>query len=131
MFLCDQNCLLPTTMLLIFLNAAIILVDQNLHGLLCRLGNDKGRSVSAWGFWGDILNSPFHSFGTASKERSFFKISNKQFTHTSIAVAEYNVMVCPTLPARACLTCLSLLHKHHVCSFGRGAHVPADQPLEK
>ncbi|KAL3140672.1 Dynein assembly factor 3, axonemal, variant 2 [Trebouxia sp. C0010 RCD-2024] len=56
-----------------------------------RLGNDKGCSVSAWGYWGDTLNSPFHSFGTACHERSFFKISNKQFVHTSAAVAEYNV----------------------------------------
>ena len=85
------------------------------HGLCCRLGNDKGCSVSAWGFWGDILNSPYHSFGTACKERSFFKISNKQFAHTSVGVAEYNVVVCPTLPATVCLTCVSILHKHHVC----------------
>lgn len=56
-----------------------------------RLGNDKGRSVSAWGFWGDMLNSPFHSFGTTCKERGFLKISNKQFCHTAVSVAEYNV----------------------------------------
>ena len=60
---------------------------------VCRLGNDQGRSVSAWGFWGDILNSPYHSFGTACDERSLFKISNKQHTHTAIDVAEYNVKV--------------------------------------
>ncbi|DBA71332.1 TPA: Dynein assembly factor 3, axonemal [Trebouxia sp. C0005] len=56
-----------------------------------RLGNDKGRSVSAWGFWGDILNSPYHSFGTSCSEPSFLKISNKQFVHTAVSVAEYNV----------------------------------------
>ena len=62
-------------------------------GLWCRLGNDKGRSVSAWGFWGDILNSPYHSFGTSCSEPSFLKISNKQFVHTAVSVAEYNVTV--------------------------------------
>lgn len=67
--------------------------------LTCRLGNDKGRSVSAWGFWGDILNSPYHSFGTSCSERSFFKISNKQFVHTAVSVAEYNVTVCSTRDA--------------------------------
>lgn len=60
---------------------------------VCRLGNDQGRSVSAWGFWGDILNSPYHSFGTACDEKSLFKISNKQHTHTALDVAEYNVKV--------------------------------------
>ena len=58
-----------------------------------RLGNDQGRSVSAWGFWGDMLNSPYHCFGTACKERSFFKLSNKQFMHTAVSVSEYNVTV--------------------------------------
>lgn len=103
-----------------FLIAASV-VNQNLHGVMYRLGNDKGRSVSAWGFWGDILNSPFHSFGTACKERSFFKISNKQFTHTSVGVAEYNVMVRRAFVHQASLTRMSILHKHHVCSFGRNA----------
>ncbi|KAL0034805.1 hypothetical protein WJX77_007961 [Trebouxia sp. C0004] len=56
-----------------------------------RFGNDRGRSVSAWGFWGDILNSPYHSFGTSCSEPSFLKISNKQFVHTAVSVAEYNV----------------------------------------
>lgn len=60
----------------------------------CRLGNDQGRSVSAWGYWGDILNSPYHSFGTACEEESLFKISNKQHTHTAVDVAQYNVRVC-------------------------------------
>ncbi len=77
---------------------------------LRRLGNDKGRSVSAWGFWGDILNSPYHSFSTACKERSFFKISNKQFSHTAVNVAEYNVTVCcPCLAAAPVVHFASLL----------------------
>ena len=61
--------------------------------LKCRLGHDKGRSVSAWGYWGDILNSPFHSFGTSCSEPSLYQISNKQFVHTAVSVAEYNVTV--------------------------------------
>lgn len=85
----------------------------------CRLGNDKGRSVSAWGFWGDILNSPFHSFGTACEERIFFKISNKQFVHTSVAVAEYNVMVNTSVPAKPHLTGITHI-AHHLVAFAPG-----------
>ena len=52
-----------------------------------------GRSVSAWGYWGDILNSPYHCFGTVSEEPSFFAITNRQFTRTAVDVAEHNVLV--------------------------------------
>lgn len=71
--------------------------------------------MSAWGYWGDILNSPFHSFGTACDERSFFKISNKQFVHTSVAVAEYNVTV-GVMRLPGCTShAASMLHKHASC----------------
>lgn len=56
-----------------------------------RAGQDKGRSVSARGFWADILNSPFHAFGVRTEARGFYKITNKQFTRSSVDVAEYNV----------------------------------------
>ena len=59
----------------------------------CRQGNDRGRSVSAWGFWGDILNCPYHCFGTACKDPALFRVSNQQFVHTSVDVAERNVEV--------------------------------------
>lgn len=61
--------------------------------LLYRNGKDVGRSVSAWGYWGDILNSPYHCFGTVSEDPSLFKISNKQFGRTAVDVAEHNVLV--------------------------------------
>ncbi|KAK9812777.1 hypothetical protein WJX72_003474 [[Myrmecia] bisecta] len=56
-----------------------------------RNGEDRGRSVAAWGFWADILNSPYHSFGTVSEEASFFVPGNKQFKHSSLDVAEHNI----------------------------------------
>ena len=59
----------------------------------CRQGNDRGRSVSAWGFWGDILNSPYHCFGTACKDPALFRVSNQRFVHTTVDVAERNVEV--------------------------------------
>ncbi|KAG2424086.1 hypothetical protein HXX76_014762 [Chlamydomonas incerta] len=57
-----------------------------------RSGKDVGRSVSAWGFWGDVLNSPYHCFGTACEERGFYTITNKQFVRTAVDVAEHNIM---------------------------------------
>ena len=54
---------------------------------------DVGRSVSAWGYWGDLLNSPYHAFGSACEELSFFASSNKQFSRTAVDVAEHNVAV--------------------------------------
>lgn len=56
-------------------------------------GKDVGRSVAAWGFWADILNSPYHCFGTACDDASYYRVSNKQFMRTGYDVAEYNVMV--------------------------------------
>ncbi|KXZ43299.1 hypothetical protein GPECTOR_95g688 [Gonium pectorale] len=56
-----------------------------------RTGRDVGRSVSAWGFWGDTLNGPYHCFGTLAEEPAFYKISNKQFTRTAVDIAEHNL----------------------------------------
>ncbi len=52
-----------------------------------------GRSVSAWGFWGDILNSPFPCWGVLCEDEAFYKFSNKQFTRTAVDIAERNVLV--------------------------------------
>ena len=38
-----------------------------------RSGKDVGRSVSAWGFWGDALNGPYHPFGTLAEDPAFYK----------------------------------------------------------
>ncbi|MEW5305020.1 MAG: hypothetical protein WDW36_007590 [Sanguina aurantia] len=57
-----------------------------------RSGRDVGRSVTAWGWWGDILNSPYHAWGTTCHEQSLFTVSNKQFQRTAVDIAEFNVM---------------------------------------
>lgn len=58
-----------------------------------RTMRDVGRSVSAWGFWGDLVNPPYLCFGLACPEEpSLFSSSNKQFTRTAIDVAEHNLM---------------------------------------
>jgi dynein assembly factor 3 len=46
------------------------------------------------GYWGDILNGPYHAFGVSCEEKAFFLSSNKQYTRTAVDVAEYNVQVC-------------------------------------
>nr|F5A894.1 RecName: Full=Dynein axonemal assembly factor 3 homolog; AltName: Full=Dynein assembly blocked protein 1; AltName: Full=Paralyzed flagella protein 22 [Chlamydomonas reinhardtii]AEC04845.1 axonemal dynein assembly protein PF22 [Chlamydomonas reinhardtii] len=56
-----------------------------------RTGRDVGRSVSAWGFWADVLNSPYHAFGTACEQPEFYRITNKQFVRTAVDVAEHNI----------------------------------------
>ncbi|PNG98997.1 Dynein assembly factor 3, axonemal, partial [Tetrabaena socialis] len=57
-----------------------------------RSGRDVGRSVSAWGFWADALNGPYHCFGTLSEEPSFYKMTNKQYCRTAVDLAEHNVL---------------------------------------
>jgi dynein assembly factor 3 len=52
-----------------------------------------GRSVAAYGFWGDVLNPPYHAFGTVSDAPALLQQVNKQFSHTSVDVAEHNVLV--------------------------------------
>lgn len=61
-----------------------------------RHGRDVGRSVEAFGFWGDVLNAPFAAFGTsdrAAPDARLFVVSNKQFAHTAMDVAEHSVAV--------------------------------------
>lgn len=54
---------------------------------------DVGRSVSAYGYWGEILNPPYHAFGTVCDDPALLKQVNKQFSHTSVDVAEHNLLV--------------------------------------
>ena len=60
-----------------------------------------GRSVSAFGFWADILNGPYHAFGTVADDARLFKVTNKQFVHTAVDVAEHNLLV--GWPCKHCL----------------------------
>ena len=58
-----------------------------------RSGKDVGRSVSAFGFWGDIQNSPYVTFGIlCPQEPSLYAAANKQFTRTAVDIAEHNLM---------------------------------------
>jgi hypothetical protein len=61
-----------------------------------RNGKDVGRSVEAYGYWGDVVNSPYHCFGTTAPlapDAGLFSTSNRQFSHSAMDVAEHNVMV--------------------------------------
>ena len=53
--------------------------------------DDKGRTVESRGFWGDVLNGPYHSFGTRAEEPSLFKVANRQHVKNAVEVCEYNV----------------------------------------
>jgi hypothetical protein len=52
--------------------------------------------VEAFGYWGDILNGPYHAFGTAAPlapDEGLFQTANREFTHTAMDVSEHNVKV--------------------------------------
>ena len=55
----------------------------------------KGASVTAYGYWGDIQNSPFLSFGVTcwngGDKARLFKRTNKQFEHTAVDVSKANL----------------------------------------
>lgn len=54
----------------------------------------KGTSVQVRGFWGDIVNSPYHTFGTATdpEDKSrLFKISGSMYRQTETDIAEFNL----------------------------------------
>jgi len=55
---------------------------------------DRGRSVETRGFWGDILNSPYHCFGTDAEDKSLFRVANRQRVHDAVEVSEHNVAAC-------------------------------------
>lgn len=55
---------------------------------------DRGRSVASYAFWGDVINSPWHSFGTQvwdERDRDHFHhLRNKQFLSNSMDLAQHN-----------------------------------------
>jgi hypothetical protein len=73
--------------------------------VLRRSGRDVGRSVSAWGYWGEVVNPPYHGLGTTSEEPAFFKVANKQYTRTAVDVAQHNTTVSPAC-APGCYACM-------------------------
>jgi hypothetical protein len=87
--------------------------------ITCRQLRDVGRSVSAYGFWADILNGPYHAFGTVADDPRLFKITNKQFVHTAVDVAEHNLLVgCSDSWLCACMLadCAVVHGRRHVCA---------------
>jgi len=87
----------------------------------------KGTTVSVRGFWGDIINSPYHGFGTtadlADKAR-LFKISGSLYKHTETDIAEFNVT--------ALLSEMETGEPYHLPPEKEGELVyPYDSPLEE
>jgi len=56
--------------------------------------NKKGTTVQVRGFWGDIINSPYHAFGTTADPEDrprLFKISGSMYRHHETDVAEFGL----------------------------------------
>lgn len=54
----------------------------------------RGTSVQVRGFWGDIINSPYHTFGTKTDpvdRPRLFKTSSSQYLHHETDIAHFNV----------------------------------------
>ena len=56
--------------------------------------NDKGRKVETRGFWCDILNSPYHCYGTHAEDPELFRVANRQHVRNAVEVSEHNVASC-------------------------------------
>lgn len=52
----------------------------------------EGERLAKRGYWGDMIVSPYISFGIQSEEKSFFKKNNNMYAKLSWHVAEYNVL---------------------------------------
>ncbi|KAK3727505.1 hypothetical protein QZH41_018379, partial [Actinostola sp. cb2023] len=57
-------------------------------GLLLKKGDQR---VPSRGYWGDIINSPYLSFGIESEEERLFKENNGKHIKTATNVAEFNI----------------------------------------
>mmetsp|Transcript_147066 Transcript_147066/g.256623 ORF Transcript_147066/g.256623 Transcript_147066/m.256623 type:complete len:663 (+) Transcript_147066:1-1989(+) len=54
----------------------------------------KGTTVMVRGFWADIINSPYHGFGTSSHPEDWarlFKISGQMYRQNESDISEFNV----------------------------------------
>ncbi|XP_030851161.1 dynein assembly factor 3, axonemal [Strongylocentrotus purpuratus] len=58
-------------------------------GAIIRKGGERRAER---GYWGDIVCSPYLSYGIESEEESFFKKSNGIYTKTSQEVSVYNIL---------------------------------------
>jgi len=53
-----------------------------------------GLTVQVRGFWGDIINSPYHTFGTTTDPEDkprLFTISGSMYRHSETDIAEFNL----------------------------------------
>ncbi|KXJ14500.1 Dynein assembly factor 3, axonemal [Exaiptasia diaphana] len=57
-------------------------------GLLLKKGDQR---VPCRGYWGDVINSPYISFGIESEEEKLFKKNNDQHIKMATNVAEFNI----------------------------------------
>lgn len=58
------------------------------------MDRSKGNTVQVRGYWGDIVNSPYHGFCTRTDpevRHRLFKINSQQYRHTETDIAEYNL----------------------------------------
>lgn len=58
------------------------------------MDRSRGTPVQVRGFWGDIINSPYHAFSTTTdpEDKSrLFKTSGSQYRHTETDIAEFNL----------------------------------------
>lgn len=58
-------------------------------GMVLRQGGERHHRR---GYWGDILVSPYITYGIECEEKRFFKKSNNMYTQTAQDVSEYNVL---------------------------------------
>jgi hypothetical protein len=49
--------------------------------------------VAATGYWANIVDPPYTSFGISTNDPALLKQTNKQFSHSSVDVAEHNLLV--------------------------------------
>ena len=54
-------------------------------------GTAVKRTVARRGFWGDLVNSPYYSFGLDAEEDSLFEKRNGKHVRSTTDVAEYNL----------------------------------------
>ncbi|KAK2158864.1 hypothetical protein LSH36_162g02003 [Paralvinella palmiformis] len=52
----------------------------------------EGECIARRGYWGDILVSPYISFGIECEEKEFFKTANNIHVKTAQDVSEYNIL---------------------------------------
>lgn len=52
----------------------------------------EGERLAKRGYWGDMIVSPYISFGIQSEDKSFFKKTNNMYAKMSWHVAEFNVL---------------------------------------